>query len=309
MIYIALSIIGFIGKSFLFKQLLAIYNKSQLHQLMCALFCLLISGALFELSLYYFADDIDSPLANKCLIGFYFCLFYIAGLLPLIALATSNTQIPHWLLYTFLSVISAVTVLLLFSRSIIADIEFVASTASITRVAGPYYFIFQTVVILCLLSTLLILIKRSFASNYFVRVRSRNLCIAFIPVFSFSVFIVAAMAMGAKFNAVGILSFCSLIYLSAMIHNIQPKKQPDYLVFMPFTKKNKILANTLNQLVYIEVGGNNKNLDEQLIDYYLSQPGLKQKEIAKLLDISEATLSRRKQQLKKAETDEQTYAP
>lgn len=103
--------------------------------------------------------------------------------------------------------------------------------------------------------------------------------------------------MGVAMNAMGAAPLLLMIYFFAMVHNIQPRKQPDYLVFLPFSKKNKMLVSALNQLVYMEPGTSAKTLREQLIDYYLSQPGLTQKEVAKLLNVSEATLSRRKKLL------------
>jgi len=299
MMYIILSCISLAGKSFLLTNLTRIYNKSQLHKLLYALFSILILQSFFELSLYYYADKPESPSAYWALIGVYICLFYSISLLPFIAFAISNTLFSKYLLYGFLSVIAVITFSLLFSKTIIQGVQYVAAMQSLTRVAGPYYFIFQVVFLGCIITTFAILIKKSYSENYFIRVRSRNLCLAFIPFFFFTNIIIIAMAMGAKVNAAGLLPFTFLIYFFAMIHNIQPQKQPDYMVFIPFTKKNKILAKTLNQLVYIETDSNKENLGEQLIDYYLSQPGLTQKEIAKLLNTSEATLSRRKKQLKK----------
>ena len=293
MIYILLSSIGFLGKSFLFKRLINIYNNSQLHKLIATAFCLLIFQSVLEL-LSYYAYRTNNQYTYWFLIAYYFCLFSSVSLLPFIALSASNARFPRWLYYGFLCIIGAITFLLLFSRIIIVDSAFIATTQSVTRVAGPYYFIFQFVFLLCILATLIILIKKSTDKNYFVRIRCRNLCLSFIPFFLAGFFVIISMAFGFEVNAVGIFVCTSLIFLAAMVHNIRPDKQPDYTVFLPFSKKNKILVNTLNRLVYMEPDVNRKTLDEQLIDYYLAQPGLTQKDVSKILNVSEATLSRRK---------------
>lgn len=297
MIFILLSAIGLFGKSFLFKLLLRIYDNSRLHKCIAVLFLLLIVQSVCEL-LSYYAYRTNASYIYGILICYYFCLFYTVSLLPFIALSASNTQFPRWLFYSCLSMIAAITFLLVFSRLIIADVAFIDSTQSITRVAGPYYFVFQVVSLITIVGTQIILLMKSYDPNYFVRVRSRNLCLAFVPLLLICVFALIAMAVGVSINVAGTLTFSSLIYLAAMVDNIRPDRQPDYMVFVPFSKKNRILVSSLNRLVYMEPGINKQTLDEQLIDYYLSQPGLKQKEIAKILNISEPTLSRRKQQLK-----------
>lgn len=297
MIYILLSIISLIGKSFLFKQLLNIYNGSQLHKMMVSVFIILIAQSLFELSLYYYAYHPDSTGAYFCLLGFYFCIFYAVSLSPFVALSINNAKVPTWLLYGFLGLVSLITFLMLFTRLIIADAAYIETTRSLTRVAGPMYFLFQGVVLSCVIATLLILLRKSFDSNYFARLRSRNLCLVFIPCFALAIFLIIAMAHGAQINSAGTLAFVLLMYTAAIVHNIQPKKQPDYLVFLPFSRKGKILINALNRLVYVEPGADKNTMDEQLMDYYLSQSGLTQKEVSKLLNVSEATLSRRKKQL------------
>lgn len=304
MIYIVLTITSLLGKLAIFKFLRKIYNGSRLHQLVNLLVCIFLLQSSLELGLYYFASMPSHPAAYWFLVGMYCCLLSLALLLPFIALATTNTPIKHYVLFPAIAITVAIIGLLLTTRLIISDVQYIEVTHSLTRVAGDYYFIFQAASLISILSTLGIFAAKSFDPNFYIRTRSINLCLAFIPVCFFMLFILIGMAYGMQFNAVGIAPILFLIYTAALVHNLDNKQQPDYLVLLPFTRKNKILIYTLNRLVYAEPSINRKTLDEQLIDYYLSQSGLTQKDVAKILNMSEATLSRRKRQTQKKSSPE-----
>lgn len=59
--------------------------------------------------------------------------------------------------------------------------------------------------------------------------------------FLFAVCVIVAMQMGFKINAVGILPLCMVIYVVALIQNMHPANIPDYTVFIPWSKKARLI--------------------------------------------------------------------
>lgn len=294
MIYIVLTLISTLAKLLAFTHIKRIYQPTPLHKVVLVFIIMLIAQSTFELALYFYASDPESIGAYYALVGYYVCLFMVIACVPMIAIAASGRQLNVYIVLINLTIVGLIIFALLFTDWLIAGVELAKATGSLTKVSGQYYSIFQVAALLSAFFTVFILSPHNRYENYFTRVKTANLLISFIPICLFATFIVFAMALGIKFNAVGILPFCFLIYVAALVHNMHPQKQPDYLVFLPFTKKNKILMSTLYDLIYAHNGIDKKALDDKLIDYYLSQPDLTQKEVAKILNMSESTLSRRK---------------
>ncbi len=187
--------------------------------------------------------------------------------MPCIALAMTNTVLRKIHLYRIFVIILILNSVLLFTREIIADSQPLESTGSMTRVAGELYYIFQTSSFLAISIILGVYIKKSQHKNFFVRTKSMNLCIAFVPLAIFLFFIIIVMAAGLEYNAVGLAPFLALLYIGAIVHNLNPAKQPDYMAFIPFSQKNRILMRTIGNLAHTGDNIDHKSLEEQLIEY------------------------------------------
>lgn len=294
MVYLGLTLISLVIKIFVYTKFKQIYNATTHHLLIMLFITILVVQSTFELALYYFAYQPNELGALLSLKGYYLCLFGIILCLPYLAIKISGKNIKEYYGVLGIVVYAGFFALIALTDWIIAGTMVEASTQSITKIAGQYYWLFQVSALLSVLFIISTLISQFKNKDFIIRTRCINLAIAFIPVFVFSFLIIFIMALGVKLNAVGVLPFCFVIYAAALAHNANAQKQPDYLVFIPYSKKNKILFNTLHDLLYANKNVNKKTDEKELIEYYLSQPGLTQRDVAKILNMSEATLSRRK---------------
>lgn len=168
-------------------------------------------------------------------------LYYasVAAMLILLPLLFSLLVSGHVKLLTLSisSVVWAVMALLILDTSIIIagaqPLRF-----AITRVAGEHYWIFQ---VFCLTQLVMIFLGlfRFYrtADSEVARVKSANLMIGFVPLFSVLILIIVLMKLGVPITAAGSLPLLLSVIIFVMAENIRSDHIFDLRIFIPWSKK------------------------------------------------------------------------
>lgn len=289
-----MTLVGVAAKLLALRHLKNHWQPTPAGWLILGLTVALLAQSACELALYAFADSPESAGAYWSMVGYYVFTFATIALLPFIATELAERGINQYLTVIAIAAIAAVFCLLLFTRLIIADVAPVHY--SLTRVAGSHYWMFQTSALLAVLFTVVTLARARGAADLFIHAKATNLLIAFLPVFLFAVCVIIAMQMGFKVNAVGVLPLCMVIYVIALIQNMQPGCIPDYTIFIPWSKKARLIRSLTKHVrnVYREgmVHNTKREYQELLIDYALDIYGGNQTKAAQWLKVSQSWISR-----------------
>jgi hypothetical protein len=289
-----MTLVGVIAKLLALRHLKQHWQPSLACQLTLGLVVALLAQSACELSLYVFADTPEAAGAYWSIVGYYVFTFITIALLPFIATELTEKGVNHYLTVVAIAATAAILSLLLFTRLIIADV--VPVHYSLTRVAGSHYWMFQTSALLAVLFTVVTLVRACRSADLFIQAKATNLLIAFLPVFLFAIFVVIAMQMGLKVNAVGILPLCMVIYVVALIQNMHPDCIPDYTVFLPWSKKSRLIRKLTKHVRHVHregmVHNTKREYQELLIDYALDMYDGNQTKAAQWLKVSQSWISR-----------------
>lgn len=292
--YLVMTLVGAAAKLLALRHLKNHWRPSLACQLTLGLIMALLAQSVCELSLYAFADTPETGGAYWSIVGYYVFTFATIALLPFIATELSEKGVNHYLTIIAIATIAAIIGLLLFTRLIIADVAPV--NYSLTRVAGSHYWMFQTSAILAVLFTVATLLRARHSADLFIHARATNLLLAFLPVFLFVVCVIVAMQLGFKINAVGILPICMVIYVMALIQNMHSDSIPDYTLFIPWSKKSRLVRKLTKHVRHVHRQGLTHNTkreyQELLIDYALDIYEGNQTKAAQWLKVSQSWISR-----------------
>ncbi|MGQ9425755.1 helix-turn-helix domain-containing protein [Gilvimarinus sp. F26214L] len=179
----------------------------------CVFFLGLLGLNLFELfCILYRHEDV---LGLAILKGYYISCFISSGALVCIILQINGKLAVKWQTITIGSSLFASIVVLL-PGLCIAGVQWIGY--SLSRVAGPYYWVFQ-VVFLAQLAGGVILLAREVTGNEnpSVRRRAKALLLATSPLFVAGVGVVVLMEFGVQINGVATGSSAILVFLLAVI--------------------------------------------------------------------------------------------
>jgi hypothetical protein len=289
-----MTLVGVTAKLLALRHLKNHWQPSLACQLTHGLIVAMLAQSACELSLYAFADTPEAAGAYWSIVGYYVFTFITIALLPFIATELTEKGVNHYLTIIAIATTAAILSLLLFTRLIIADAAPVHY--SLTRVPGSHYWMFQTSALLAVLFTVATLARACRSADRFIHAKATNLLIAFLPVFLFAFSVIIAMQMGLKVNAVGILPLCMLIYIVALTQNMHPEQIPDYTIFIPWSKKSRLIRKLTQHVrsVYREgmVHNTKREYQESLIDYALDIYDGNQTKAAQWLKVSQSWISR-----------------
>jgi hypothetical protein len=167
---------------------------------------------------------------------------------------------------------------------------------ALTRVAGPYYWIFQISVISLILFCLYILFYIRRSADGFLKVRTNNLILSFALMAGFIIAIIISMQFIEGINAVGILPIFVALFVVGVIDNICNKHIVDYSYWIPFSKKRREINKLIKPFIEIQSDG----LDPELKKEYnklITQHALElfdgnQTKAAEWLKVSQSWVSR-----------------
>lgn len=240
------------------------------------------------------------------LLAYYCCvIFTIHGFLNL-ALTYSGFDLHTGRIKMALNGILALLIVgMIFSRGIIAGVE-PMSGYTLTRVPGPYYWVFQVYLLGGLLAGMALLYAgRKLAASNIDRQKCLVVLISsFTPVLM-ACGVVALMATGLNINGVIFMSLSLSLMLGLMVYAEEKTRLFRLLTFMPFTREralHKELLQRITGCVAIsddpQSGSLNlkqmmKELEGSVVEHVLDYYGGNQKKAAGALGVSEATISRR----------------
>lgn len=293
--YLFMTLIGVSAKLWAFIYLRRRWQPRYLHKLLLGLVLVLLAQSTCELMLYAFAHDPGSTHTYWSLVGYYLFTFGTITILPYVALEVVEGRVNPYLAVIAVTAVATTTTMLLFSRLIIADA--VPVHYSLTRVPGPYYWVFQVSALMAVLYTIVTLVTACRSQDIFIRAKATNLLLAFLPVFTFAVCIVVLMQMGYKINAVGILPLCMVIYVAALLQHLEDNSIPDYTLLIPWSKKARLVRRLTRHIRQVHREGlkeDTKNEYQHLLTQYaLEIHDGNQTKAARWLKVSQSWVSRR----------------
>ena len=192
---------------------------------------------LSELATFYY---VTQPQAGF----FWLSTYYIAAQLAffsLFALALDNAhKLYKYTVYLLLVAFTGVALPSIIPGAGLAGVESIGY--SITRIAGPYYFIVQLGILVPLLAAMLISIYFSIrATSQNSKRRSQILLISCLPIFVSVIVIMALMQVGYKINASVVLSLMITFTLMILIYTEHKERQYKFMSLIPATREHRFI--------------------------------------------------------------------
>ena len=202
------------------------------------------------------------------------------------------------------AVIVIVSVVTLATDLIIKDASVLSYT--MTRVAGPYYGIFQLASLCSMFLALAVALVGYYrCATEINRVKSINFFIGFFPYVLFIVSVILLMALGIKVNAAGLSPVLMSIFLLVLSENVARARILDLRVYFFWTKKAQRIREISRALRFVSQSPDHakgllEKYNSSLIDTaeetfaYLDHGRGRQKHMAAWLGLSESKMSRLK---------------
>jgi hypothetical protein len=189
---------------------------------------------------------------------------------------------------------------ILFSDLLISGYQLLPN-GSITRITGNYYIVFQLYILISLFLAISALIIGIAKGGVLTKKRCTVAILSFAPFITIAVLIVILMQLGYKLNMAGFLSLANCVMLFAFISLTDKHKLFVMMKFVPFSKERKFHLELRSILIRFSLPASGKSVDmkqllkevEELVVKHTSQYFDTQKEVARILNISESSLSRK----------------
>lgn len=167
---------------------------------------------------------------------------------------------------------------------------------SVTRVAGPYYFVVQLCIIFPMLSAIIISINFSQKKfSYSIRRKSQILLVACTPIFVSALLIMLIMQMNIAINASVILSLMINVSLLILIYTEHKERMYRFMTIIPKTREYLFIKN-LSQLITdptIGLDAGRNLIEREMIKEALILVDGNKLKAAQMLGVSRQTLHRR----------------
>ncbi|TDO97277.1 hypothetical protein [Marinomonas balearica] len=190
---------------------------------------------------------------------------------------------------------------ILFSNQIISDYVILDNNTA-TRVAGEYYFLFQLYAVGAISLSIFLLVKNSIRRRGdLTGKRCFIALIAMLPLFLIVPLVITLMQLGYKINAAGFFSLSTCFMLFVFISLNDKHKLFTMMRFIPYSRERKFHLELKALLMKFSLPASGTSVDmkklikeiEELVVKHTSQYFNTQKEVAKILNISESSLSRK----------------
>lgn len=292
--YITMTFIGLTAKLIAMHSLTRRWRTTTLNILILGLILSLLAQSVCEFMLYAYADHPESPGAHAAIIGYYCFACIDILLLPFIVTLAIDKQVNRYLAVAAAMTGIMIVTALITSDLIITDVE--RLKYALTGIQGPYYWIFQIGALLAFFFSAFTLWKGTMSPDSYKRVKSTNLLLAFLPVLLFGVAVIFFMQAGYKINAVGILPLCAALYITALIQNTGSQAIPDYLFYIPWSKKARIARKLSKPFRVIDLTPSDskqlaKEYEQALVEHAIEILN-DRKKAAEWLNISQAKISK-----------------
>ena len=229
---------------------------------------------------------------------FWLSAYYISAVLAffsLLALSLDNAnRLNVWGKYLLVGTMVVSILPLLVPGAALAGVESIGY--SITRIAGPYYFMVQLGILVPLLFALIISLYFSIrAVSQTSKRRSQILLISCMPIFISVIGIMGVMHAGVKVNASVILSLMITFTLMILIYTEHKERQYKFMSLIPATKEYRFIKR-LSRLVTDPAMGLEQGRDfieQEMIREALIMAGGNKIKAASMLGVSRQTLQRK----------------
>lgn len=293
--YLAMALIALAAKAWATFRLKQHWNNSIESKVFLFLLVAAYLQTVCELSNYILLNVQPAHYGLLAMRGYYVFTTLSLIILPMSigSLVTKRISVFFALSATVLCI--AASYLFIFTDLIVAG--FSRLEHSYTRIAGPYYWAFQTFALLSMLLSISFLGKSYYATKDEVtRAKSANLLIGFVPLFLTVVSIVFLMRLGIAINAAGLFPLLVSLYLIALAENITTNKVVDMRAYIPWSKKARIMREVLKPLKVVDLSPIDskelaKKYEQKLIEHAV-EIFHDRKEAAKWLNVSQAKISK-----------------
>lgn len=246
-IFMALTMIGFLAKISALFTALEMHEEIPSYRLLEGLLWIQIIQTFGE----FFAYLIDPSfwLADHMIRLYYITTFSTMVLTPFIVSRIINLKI-HKLIYFIGFIFLALTIYLTyFSDLIIAGVSHTG--INLTRVGGPFYWIFQLTVFASIGFTFNILIRANKNQEGLTKLKSKNITITYSLYAGYIIGIVALMIFFKGINATGILPIFMGILMLCLAKSISNKKILDLTYWLPFSKRRRLINRLVKPFITV----------------------------------------------------------
>ncbi len=255
---------------------------------------------LSELAAFFFVSDPQSGFS--VLLSYYF--FALLSFYSLLALTLDNANkltlpIKIILLISFL----IVTVVLLIPNAALAGVESIGY--SITRVAGPYYFVIQLGLLLPLLCSLVLLFYFSArGESVVIQQKAKILLFACSPVFASTLLVIVLMQLGYRINASVVLSLMITVTMFVLLLSERKEYRFQFMDraylyrmarLIPRSTDSRFIAAMVNLVTHPNIGleKGRELIEQEMVREALVLSNGHKGKAAEMLGISRQTLIRK----------------
>ena len=289
-----------------FKLLLLFYIRKSLttskaSNTLLALLVLMTACKVIELIGYSYLENPSAALVFLRI--YYVSLAMLLAFLLQLSLLTVFTDLNPKIEFSVFFIATIGCLMLLFSDSVIIGAQ--SNGYSVTRIAGPLYWLVPTYALVMLFASLAILIWGYLrADSQFRKIQTLYILIA-VGLLALPILVaVVLMAFDFEINAAIILPIGVTCFLCIITHAIRNEKLFDIRIWFPFTSRYKLFL-AINSEFMIFEDGHEMSVKERRLNHekifllkalmdYKGQ--LNQKEIAEKMGISESSLSKKRKQ-------------
>jgi hypothetical protein len=200
-------------------------------------------------------------LADYFLRAYYLTSFITAVLGPIVVAEVIGFHIPKKLIEYSYRTVFIFIIFLFFSDLIIAGTSHTG--INLTRIAGPFYWIFQLTIIGSIFATFYILIKSKSQNNGLNKLKVTNLAFSFSPYAMFIILIIFLMIFFKGVNATGILPIFMSVFLLSLAHSISSKKVYDLTYWVPFSRRRRLINRLVRPLITASEDGVDTNIKKE----------------------------------------------
>ncbi|MGH1439989.1 MAG: hypothetical protein ACRBBR_07775, partial [Cellvibrionaceae bacterium] len=199
----------------------------------------------------YFIPLVSTEILIYPLIAYYICVVATLFLIPYIIILTLKIKTNNIVNFTYCSTFIAFILLFCATDMIIIGAKYNGIT--FTRVAGEYYWFFQTLVLASFIYSIALLVyfKIKKPLDFSLRIKISNIFVCYIGVAIFCISIIFIMPHFERVNAVGILPILMGMFLFGLAHSVSRKNFIDFTCWLPFSKRRRMINRLIKPLITV----------------------------------------------------------
>lgn len=247
-----------------------------------------------ELVVFWFVNDAERQLALAVLSMYYVCALVANGCFLGISLKIAG-RLSKFLIGAILLTTAVGIITVVIPGWAIAGAQSIGY--SVSRIAGPLYWVVQILIVVPLTASTAILALTAFwSANWIRKRRALALLIATSPVVFCVLTMMGLMQAGVEVNAAVVVSFSINILLAVIVYTEYESGIFRFLSFIPRTAENRLIAHAAYSAYDLSSQGLNgavANFEKALITDALLRCNGNKTVAADMLGVSRATLRRK----------------